>query len=183
MQVDIAFASGLGSSDFLRRRIEAEARKLERVHTRLLGLRVVVSGPSGRCRHGDLYSVHLRVLTPGGDDVIIGRNPDADHAHEDPYVAVRDAFLAARRQLRERRLKRVGQVKTHTPATTGQILSLSPEGFGFIEVADGPDVYFHRNALTNETFDRLRPGAFVRASMTETDGRLQASAVHVMSSP
>jgi cold shock CspA family protein len=183
MQVDIAFDSGLEPSEFLRRRIEAEARKLERVHARLMGLRVVVSGPSGRRRHGDLYSVHLRVLTPGDEDIIIGRNPDADHAHEDPYVAVRDAFMAARRKLRERRLKRDGQVKTHAPATAGRVVSLNPDGFGFIEIDGGPEVYFHRNALTNETFDRLTAGTVVRISMSETDGRSQASTVHVLASP
>ena len=91
--------------------------------------------------------------------------------------------MAARRKLRERRLKRDGQVKTHAPATAGRVVSLNPDGFGFIEIDGGPEVYFHRNALTNETFDRLRAGTVVRISMSETDGRSQASTVHVLASP
>lgn len=180
MQLDIAFDAGLRPSEFLKRRIETEARRLERVHSRLQGLQVVVSGPSGRRRHGDHYSVHLRVKTPGGEDVVIARQPDADRSQEDPYIVIRDAFAAARRQLRERKVRRDGKIKSHTPSATGKIARLSPDGFGFIDIENGPEVYFHRNALRNEAFEALMSGARVRLTMSETDGRLQASSIHVL---
>ena len=66
-------------------------------------------GRSGRHRQGDLYQVRLQITVPGAADVMIDRNPSADHAHEDPYVAIRDAFAAARRRLQDIRRRAQGQ--------------------------------------------------------------------------
>jgi hypothetical protein len=38
-------------------------------------------------------------LTVPGAELVVSRDPELDHGHEDVYVAIRDAFDAARRQL------------------------------------------------------------------------------------
>jgi len=83
-------------------RIEREAAKLERFAHRINRCHVLVAGPSGNRHSGDLFSVHIRVTAPGHIDVVAGRNPDADHAHADVQVAIRDAFNALRRRLQDR---------------------------------------------------------------------------------
>lgn len=83
-------------------RIEREAAKLERFAHHLNRCHVTVTGPSGNRRHGDLYGVRIRITGPGHVDMAAGRNPDADHAHEDVQVAIRDAFNALRRRLQDR---------------------------------------------------------------------------------
>jgi ribosome-associated translation inhibitor RaiA len=97
MQVplDIAF-EGLEASAALRERIEKEAAKLERFSSRITACHVALLGRSGRRRQGDLYQVRVRITAPGRADVVVDRNPSLDHAHEDPHVAIRDAFDAAR---------------------------------------------------------------------------------------
>lgn len=55
----------------------------------------------GRHHHhhqGNLYHVSLRFHLPGGD-VVVSHDPERNHAHEDVYVAMRDALYAARKQL------------------------------------------------------------------------------------
>ncbi len=55
----------------------------------------------GRHHHhhqGNLYHVSLRFHLPGGD-IVVSQDPERNHAHEDVYVAMRDACDAARRQL------------------------------------------------------------------------------------
>jgi hypothetical protein len=49
-----------------------------------------------------------------GKDVVVDRAKPIDHAHEDVYVAVRDAFDAAVRRLEDQTRKMRGSVETHT---------------------------------------------------------------------
>ena len=48
-----------------------------------------------------------------GKDVVVDRAKPTDHAHEDVYVAVRDAFAAVVRRLEDQTRKRRGKIKTH----------------------------------------------------------------------
>jgi len=179
--LQVTFEGGLEASDALRARIEKEAAKLERFHDRITSCRVAVIGRGHRRRHGDLYAVHLQITTPGDGDVMVDRNPPEDHAHEDAFVAVRDAFAAARRRLQDSRRKALGQVKTHEVQPTGRVVRvLSEEGYGFIEAADGREIYFHRNAVLNGGFDRMRPGVEVRFAEAEGEKGAQASTVHLL---
>lgn len=178
--LQVTFEGGLESSDALRARIEREAARLERFHDRITSCRVAVIGRSHRRRHGDLYAVRLQITSPGAADVVIDRNPPADHSHEDAFVAVRDAFSAARRRLQDRHARMQGRVKTHEPPPQGRVVRMFPEeGYGFIESADGREIYFHRNAVVNGGFDRMAAGSEVRFVEAEGEKGPQASTVHV----
>jgi len=128
MQVplQITFEGGLAGSDSLRRRIQREAGKLERFHDRIASCRVAVIGRGGRSRHGGLYAVRLQLSSPELGEVVVTRNPPADHAHEDAFVAVRDAFAAARRRLQDRHDRLSGKAKAHQ-AEHGRVVVPFPE--------------------------------------------------------
>lgn len=178
--LQVTFEGGLTTSEALRARIEREAAKLERFHDRITSCRVAVIGRAGRRRHGDLYAVRLQLTGPGLPDLVVDRNPPDDHAHEDAFVAVRDAFAAARRRLQDRQGKRQGKVKVHEEAPRGKVTRLFPdEGYGFLESGDGREIYFHRNALLNGDFDHLAVGREVRFFEREGEKGPQASSVHL----
>jgi cold shock CspA family protein/ribosome-associated translation inhibitor RaiA len=177
----IVFEGGLAPSDALRRRIEREAEKLERFADRITACRVAVIGRSGRHHHGDLYQARIQIVMPGRKDIMIDRNPSADHAHEDAYVAIRDAFNAARRRLQDHERRSAGLIKTHQAPPHGRVVRLFPEqNHGFIETSDGREIYFHRNAVVNGGFDKLTPGAEVRFAEADGDQGPQASTVHLI---
>jgi cold shock CspA family protein/ribosome-associated translation inhibitor RaiA len=181
MPLQIAFEGGLTSSEALTTRIEREVERLERFTDRIISCRVAVIGRSGRHRQGDLYQVKLQITVPGAADIMIDRNPSADHAHEDPYVAIRDAFAAARRKLQDVRRRAQGKVKVHETPPHGTILRLFPdEGYGFIGASDGREIYFHRNAVVTGDFERMAPGMEVRFTETEGEKGAQASTVHLL---
>ncbi|MDX1488117.1 MAG: cold shock domain-containing protein, partial [Acidiferrobacterales bacterium] len=84
-------------------------------------------------------------------------------AHEDVYVALRDAFAAARRQLGDYARRRRGDTKVHPVATAARVLQIFPaQDYGFLRTDDGRDIYFHRNSLVGADFDHLDPGMEVR---------------------
>jgi cold shock CspA family protein/ribosome-associated translation inhibitor RaiA len=170
----IAFEGGLTATDALRERIEREAGKLEQFAGRITACRVAVIGRSGRHQQGGLYQVRIHII-------VVDRNPEADHAHEDAYVAVRDAFNAARRRLQDHERRSAGQIKIHEVPPHGRVARLIPEqDYGFIEASDGREIYFHRNAVMNDSFDKLKPGAEVRFAESEGDKGPQASTVHLI---
>ena len=80
--------------------IRERAARLARVHGRITGCHVVVEAPHRRHAKGKLYTVRLDVVVPGGE-IVVNRDAHDRHAHEDVLVAVRDAFDAARRRLRD----------------------------------------------------------------------------------
>lgn len=182
--VQVTFEGGLAASPALRARIEHEAAKLEHFHDRITSCRVAVIGRGHRRRQGGLYAVRLQITGPGEADVVIDRNPPADHAHEDAFVAVRDAFAAARRRLQDRRRRMAGQVKVHESAPLGRVAQLFPEdGYGILESADGREIYFHRNAVLDGGFDRMTVGSEVRFVEEEGEKGPQASTVHLARKP
>jgi ribosomal subunit interface protein len=81
-------------------KIREKMDKLEQYHDKITSCRVVVEAPHKSGHKGTLY--HVRVdLTLPGEEIVVARDPKDHHAHEDVYVAIRDSFEAARRQLKK----------------------------------------------------------------------------------
>ncbi|QKT04879.1 HPF/RaiA family ribosome-associated protein [Ectothiorhodospiraceae bacterium 2226] len=160
--------------------VREKAAKLDEFCPDIMSCRVVVEAQHKHHHAGNLY--HVRVdLTVPGRELVVSRERDQHHAHEDPYVAVRDAFDAARRQLQDYEHRRQRHVKRHEPPSHGRILEINPaQDFGRIETSDGRDVYFHRNSVLDADFDRLDVGTEVRFDEEMGEQGPQASTVHVI---
>lgn len=95
----------------VRTRIEEQAAKLARFNDRVTSCRVVVRAPHRHHHKGRLYHVSIDAKMPG-TEIAVNRDPGGHHAHEDVYVAVRDAFGALTRQLEDATRIRRGDTKT-----------------------------------------------------------------------
>lgn len=167
------------SSEAVDANIRERVSKLELFADKITSCRVTIEAPHKHQTKGKLFSIHIDITLPG-HEIVVSRQPDNRHAHEDIYVAIRDAFDAARRQLEDYNRRYHGQVKQHSAEPHGRILKLNPdENYGVIQTPDGREVYFHRNSVVDANFDSLEPGASVH--FTETNGDLgpQASTVHI----
>ena len=101
MQVPIEIDfDGMQPSEFIARRIQERAAKLEHRFDRIVSCRVTVQAPHQRRSRGNLYNVRIVMHVPGAA-LVINRDPGQDQAHEDVYVAIRDAFDAAERRLED----------------------------------------------------------------------------------
>ena len=168
----------IDASPTVEAKIRERAGELERFCDRIVSCRVVIEAPHRR-RHGDLFHIRVDLKVPG-KEIVVKRDPPDHHAHEDIYVAVRDCFDAVRRQLEDYVRRRRGDTKAHEVPTHGKIASLIAESdYGFIDAADGTEVYFHRNAVSNGGFEKLAVGDEVRFTLHAEEGEKgpQASAV------
>jgi ribosome-associated translation inhibitor RaiA len=86
-------------------RIRAKAAKLDRFYDRITGCRVVVDAPHRHRQSGNLFHVRIDLSVPG-DEIVVNREPHKHQQHEELTVAIRDAFKAAERQLRDYSRKR-----------------------------------------------------------------------------
>lgn len=133
--------------------------KLEHVYDRIERCDVVVERPHQHHHQGQRVRVRVTVVVPG-PDIVVSQDHDLDASHEDAYVALRDAFHAARRQLEDHARRLRQDVKTHVEPEHGCVTYLDAEGeWGYLE-SEGRQVYFHRNSVLGA--ERLEIGDEVR---------------------
>jgi ribosome-associated translation inhibitor RaiA/cold shock CspA family protein len=160
-------------------RIRQRAEELDQFFDQIISCHVVVECSHPRRQQGKLFKVRVDLTVPGAE-IVIGRNPGMDHAHDDAHVAVRDAFDAARRRLEDHARDLRGAVKRHAVPDHGRVARLLPDrDCGFILSAAGDEIYFHRNSVVGGAFDKLEIGAEVRfvAQDAESADGPQASTV------
>ena len=109
MPLQVTFRQ-MDPSDAVQEAIRKRSDKLVQFYDRIVSCRVVVHAPHRHHHKGKLYSISVDVKVPDGD-VAVHRDAVERHAHEDIYVAIRDAFDAAERQLDELIHRRRGEVK------------------------------------------------------------------------
>jgi cold shock CspA family protein/ribosome-associated translation inhibitor RaiA len=156
------------SADF-RAKVEQRIEKLEKRYGRATACRIVVKGPGSRHRTGGLYELNIHLTLPDEREVSIERTPHLDERFQDFDFALNDAFKRARRRLQDQVRRIRGDVKQHAPVPTGVIRRIMfQDGYGFLESADGREIYFHRHSVVNGGFDSLEIGQ--RVNFTEEDG-------------
>jgi ribosome-associated translation inhibitor RaiA len=181
MQEDVQITwRGMNPSDALGAKIGEQISTLERFYDGIIGCRVVVEQLHRHKHKGNLFNVRIDLSVPG-KVIVVNRESGKDHAHEDPYVVVRDTFKAARRQLEDYVRRHRGDVKTHELTPHGRIAELHPESdYGRLESPDGRLIYFHRNSLLNGDLDTLEIGVEVRFAEEMGDEGPQASSVSII---
>ncbi len=178
VQVDF---QGMAATEYVRTAVNRHLTQLEDRFGRITAGRVVVKAPGGHHRTGGLYEINVRLALPEGREVNIDHTRQNDERYADIDFAVNDAFKRVRRQLQDQVRKLQGEVKQHDGPPIGTVCELDPLGeFGFIETADGREIYFHRHSVLNGGFADLKVGARVTFAEEVGDKGPQASTVKPM---
>jgi cold shock CspA family protein/ribosome-associated translation inhibitor RaiA len=192
-------------SSAIEQSVREKAFKLDSLYNRITSCRVIIEAPHRHHYKGKAYVVRIAMAVPNEElvvnrapkrldaarsphseelekDLVEHHEPSKHAAHEDVYVAIRDAFNAAARKLQDYARRRRGQEKLHQPLPTARVVKLFPaERYGFLETHDGRELYFHKNSVLNNGFTHLKIG--VEVSFTEEPGDKgpQASTVRPVS--
>src|SRR5687768_609449 len=148
-------------SNAIEENVREKAAKLDTLFAGITSCRVIVEAPHRHHYKGKAYVVRIDMAVPGGElvinhapkrldaakttdaeeletDLAESHEPSKHAAHEDVYVAVRDAFNAAARKVRDYARRRRGKTKIHEPAPLARVVKLFPiEDYGFLETHDG----------------------------------------------
>ena len=101
------------ASPSLEERVRDLTMRLGRFSPQILRCRIVIDGPQGRHLQGESFDVRLAISVPGRE-ISVSHSRVNDPAHVDAYLAVRDAFMAARRKLQDYERERRLDVKEHS---------------------------------------------------------------------
>lgn len=93
--------------------VQKRINKLERFCDQIMSGRVVLDSPHNCHLKGKVYSVSIEIHT-AVKEVIVNQEQHNNHAHEDLYIAIRDAFDVAERQLtsvdKKHRIERIHKI-------------------------------------------------------------------------
>jgi ribosomal subunit interface protein len=116
MQIPVKVSfKDLPVSDAVEADVMRRAQRLEHFYDRITRCDVTIAEHHKHHHKGRLYSVQIDLSIPH-HEIVINREHSESHAHEDVYVAIRDAFDAARRQLEDQVRQMRHQVKSHPVA-------------------------------------------------------------------
>jgi ribosomal subunit interface protein len=101
-------------SEALETHIRDKAKKLDEFFDNITSCRVVVEVQYKHHHQGRQFNVRIDIGVPGSE-IVVNRDHD-----EDVYVALRDAFDAAKRQLEDYARKLRGNIKTHETKRTNE---------------------------------------------------------------
>ena len=116
---------------------------------------------------------------------MVTTDPADEEMHRPLEFVLKDAFKAARRRLKKLEAKQRGNVKSHPRQESSAVVEkLFPEkGYGFLRTVDGQEIYFHRNSVLREGFDRMEIGTGVNFFKEMGKKGPQASSVRIVDKP
>ena len=166
------------ASEEARSEIVRQVQRLQKFSKRLTSCHVVVVGPESRHRRGDPFRIDITITMPQHNDIVVNRSKGSKPEHQHVLVAIRDAFSAAQRQIEDLVREMRGEVKVHSTEDHGRVVRfLAGKDCGFIEAANGRELFFHRNSVLDGAFDELVVGTQVRFVEEEGEKGPQASTV------
>jgi cold shock CspA family protein len=197
LPIQITFRN-MDSSPAVEARVREEAEKLSEFYDSIMGCRVMVEIPHQHRDQGKRFHIRIDLTVPGGE-IVVKHEPSLRGSirqtgaqkrkkeqevvapHKDIYVVIRDAFKAARRQLQDFARKQSGAVKHHEGgAARARVTRLFPEeGYGYLEAPDGGEIYFHKNSVLNDGFEKLAIGTEVSFVEEAGDKGPQANTVRI----
>ena len=180
MQIPLQISfENMEPSEAARAAIGREVERLEKYRHHITGCRVAVIAPSTKHRHGSVYRINIWETIPPHENIVVSHQPSDDRSHMHVEVAIKDAFAAARRQIEALAQCANGNVKFHEIDAHGRVSKISAD-YGFIATSDGREIYFHRNSVIDNVFDRLSVGSEVQFTEELGEKGPQASTVHLI---
>src|SRR4051794_34391993 len=95
--------------------IRQYVNRLQKYYSRLISCQVVVEIPHRHHHKGNLYQVHITMRIPG-EEFVIKQHHRLAGKNRDLYVAIHEAFDAAKQMLEKPKHIKRGDVKTPPPA-------------------------------------------------------------------
>lgn len=171
--VEVSFHNVI-PSEFIEAKARYHAGKLCKYFDHIMNCRITIETHHHQHK-GNIYHVTVKLGVPH-EDLVVNRHP----ANEDVYVAMRDAFKAIQRKLKDYTAKLRGEMKSHLPQLQGRVLEIAPmSDFGLIQTNDGATFRFSSQSVIDFDFDKLEVGAKVKFNAVDSNTGPAASTVYV----
>lgn len=168
--------------------VQEKIAKLERLCDYINSCHIAIEKVHDRPKSGSPYRVRIDLTMPPSHELVADSNPAENNQYVELDTVIRDAFSKMERQLKQQTsLQREAEKsQDHTAAddTTAIVVRVfRDQGYGFIKTLNGEEIYFHRNSVIHDGFDRIEVGTGVRFEAVEGEQGPQASTVQIVDKP
>lgn len=176
---------GVDRSAWVEGYVAERLEHLEKFSDDITRCHVTLSREQSSRRKGNRYSVMVEVRVPRQHDLAVKKQREIRDMRTQLPAIINEAFGAIETQLKRTIARRRHDEKLHDGQPHGLVEKLFPEeGYGFIRaLGEDQQVYFHRNSVLHDDFDRLGLGTEVRFAAEEGEEGLQASSVQLVGKP
>ncbi|MFA5038607.1 MAG: HPF/RaiA family ribosome-associated protein [Candidatus Omnitrophota bacterium] len=174
---------GVEHTQELEDEIQRNLEKLERVCDHIISCHLVIEKRQRIEARGNPYRVRLAVSVPPGHQIVVIRGQkQPSESHQPLPVIVHHVFESVVKRLRKLSELQNREVKRHPEQEVNGVVEkiYRKDGYGFIRTDDDSQVYFHRNAVLHNKFDRLNRGDGVHFLAEEGDQGPQATTVRII---
>ncbi|MEC4811786.1 MAG: HPF/RaiA family ribosome-associated protein [Scytonema sp. PMC 1069.18] len=175
-------------TDALDNLVNEKVGKLEQFCNHISSCHIAIEKIHDRPKSGSPFRVRIDMTVPPGHELVAESNPPESNQYAPVDAVIRDAFKAAVRQLKElnTRQQESDKARSHNDAEETAALVTKvfrDEGYGFIRTLDGQEIYFHRNSVLHDEFDRIEVGTGVRFEMEMGEEGPQATTIQIVDKP
>jgi ribosomal subunit interface protein len=158
---------------------------LERFSPDITSCHVTLAREQSSRRTGNRYSVMVEVRVPRQHDLAVRKQKEIRDMDTQLPAVINEAFGAIEKQLKKTAALRRRDEKSHDGQPRGLVEKVfADEGYGFIRtVEEDRQLYFHRNSVLHDDFERLTVGTEVRFTPEQGEQGPQATSVQVLGKP
>ena len=112
--IEVQF-NGLDRSEAIEAHVEEKVTKLKKRFDRMTHCRVVIDVPHrnpARATKNKIYKIKIEISIPAHKPIMVTKERDDDHSHDNILTAIQDAFAAAERQAKVLNRKLTAPAKT-----------------------------------------------------------------------
>ncbi|HEX9447961.1 MAG TPA: HPF/RaiA family ribosome-associated protein [Dongiaceae bacterium] len=178
--LQIAFKN-LDKSEHLETLIRDRVEKLDQLHPRIIGCRVVLEAPARTATAKAPLAISIEIDVPSRPKIVAKRQDVRRDTKGDHLKHINQAFDAVQRQLEDVARLSSRDVKAHESAgETGCIMQIEMlEDHGFVELAQGESLYFSRDAVLDNRFEDLKPGMMVHVTRAMRESSMGPQAIAI----
>ena len=166
--------------------VREKAARLDKFHDHITSCSVAVELEQNPHETANMYRVRISLRVPPGHELVVNEKSEQDDQRVGLEAVIRRAFDKMEKQLKTLKDKQRDKVKEHPEQVVQGIVKEmhTDEDYGFIQdVASGRDIYFHRNSVHGDEYDRLDVGTGVRFNQELGDKGFQATFVQIVAKP
>jgi len=178
--LEISFRA-LEADDGIKALVAERAAKLDEFCDHIMSCRVAIEKTQQHQATGNPFRVRIEVTVPPRHDVVVKREPSKGDMHEALDTVIRKAFDTMGLKLSQLVDRQEGRVKQHPHHEVNALVNklYEDEGYGFLRTLDGREVYFHKNSVLHDGFDRIKIGTGVHYTEEQGEKGPQASTVRI----
>lgn len=191
MQVPLEITyNHISRSEWIDEYVKSRVEKLEHFSDNIVSCRFTIEQTQNPHRTGNPYRAHVSVSLPFTRELVAEKTDTVTDMQVQLRPIIKHAFEAMEKQLKKESGKREAKkAKQHAegdeavPPVATVVRMFEDQGYGFLKNLSGEEIYFHRNSVLHNHFDRLTVGTQVRFEPEEGDKGPQASTVQIIDKP